>query len=208
MSEPYIGQIMQVGFSFAPRGWMTCQGQILSVAQNTALFSLLGTVYGGNGQSTFGLPDARGRGFIGSGQGPGLQPYSQGQIGGTENTVLTSAQMPMHTHAATFTPGAGSFTGQLEAKSGVPQSQLSDTPTAGCFLANTADPEVSGTPLIYAPATSAGTAVNLGGVSVAGSVSGNVAVGISGGSQPLSILSPYLCVTTVIAVEGIFPSRN
>ena len=206
--EPFMGQIMQVGFSYAPRGWLTCQGQILAISQQSALFSLLGTTFGGNGQNTFALPDSRGRMFLGTGQGPGLQPFSLGQIGGTENTTLMIPNMPAHNHTAVFTPSGGSFTGQVQAKSGIAQAQLSDTPTDGCFLANTADPEVSGTPLIYAPATSGGTPVNIGGVSVTGSTGGSVTVGLNGGTQPFSVLSPYLAVTTIIAVEGVFPSRN
>ena len=148
--EPFMGQIMQVGFSYAPRGWMTCQGQLLAIAQQSALFSLLGTTFGGNGQNTFGLPDARGRTFVGTGQGPGLQPYSMGQIGGIENTTLLMTNMPMHNHTAVYTPAGGSLTGQVQAKSGIAPAQLSNNPTEGCFLANTSDPEIGGTPLIYA----------------------------------------------------------
>jgi len=206
--EPFMGQIMQVGFTYAPRGWMTCQGQLLAIAQQSALFSLLGTTFGGNGQNTFGLPDARGRTFVGTGQGPGMQPYNVGQIGGTENTTLLIPNMPAHNHTAVFTPAGGSLSGQVQAKSGIAQAQLSDTPSEGCFLANTADPEVSGTPLIYAPATSGGTPVNLGGVSVSGTTGGSVTVGMNGGSQPFSVLSPYLALMTIIAVNGVFPSRN
>lgn len=98
MSEPFIGEIRIFPYNFAPRGWAFCQGQIISIAQNTALFSLLGTTYGGNGQTTFALPDLRGRTIIGQGQGPGLSPYSLGQMAGTESTTLNINQMPMHTH--------------------------------------------------------------------------------------------------------------
>ena len=99
MSEPFLGQIMAVGFNFAPRGWAMCSGQILSIAQNTALFSLLGTMYGGNGQTTFALPDLRGRVPIHLGQGPGLTSRSQGEVGGEENHTLLSSEMPMHKHS-------------------------------------------------------------------------------------------------------------
>src|SRR5829696_3602278 len=99
-SEPYIGEIFMSGFNFPPRGYATCQGQILSIAQNTALFSLLGTTYGGNGQTTFALPDLRGRLPIHPGQGPSLSSYSLGQQAGTENITLLSTQMPAHTHTA------------------------------------------------------------------------------------------------------------
>jgi microcystin-dependent protein len=206
--EPYMGQIMQVGFSFAPRGWALCWGQIIGIAQNSALFSLLGTTFGGNGQTTFGLPDARGRVFTGVGSGPGLPPVVLGEIGGTPNTTLTINNMPAHNHVAAFTGTVGTLGAQVQAKSGIAQAQLSDTPSAGCFLANTADPEVSGTPLIYAPASSAGTAVNIGGSSVTGAPGGTVTIGSTGGSLPFSIQQPYLGITTIIATEGIFPSRN
>lgn len=97
-SEPYIGDIMMVGFNFAPRGWALCDGQLLSIAQNTALFSLLGTVYGGNGTTNFALPDLRGRVPVGFGQGPGLSSYSLGESGGVASVTLIQNQMPGHTH--------------------------------------------------------------------------------------------------------------
>jgi microcystin-dependent protein len=98
MSEPFLGMIIIVPYNFAPRGWAFCNGQILPIAQNTALFSLLGTTYGGNGQTTFALPDLRGRVPNSSGQGPGLSSYDLGQVGGTESTTLTVNQMPGHNH--------------------------------------------------------------------------------------------------------------
>ena len=101
MSEPFIGQISIYGFNFAPRGWAFCNGQILSIAQNTALFSLLGTTYGGNGQTTFALPNLQSRVPIHFGQGPGLSAYSLGEQAGTETVTLTQQEMPQHTHTAT-----------------------------------------------------------------------------------------------------------
>ena len=97
-TEMYLGQMMQVGFNFCPRGWTTASGQILSIAQNTALFSLLGTTYGGNGQTTFALPDLRGRMAVNQGSGPGLSPYVLGEVTGTETTTLLTTQIPSHTH--------------------------------------------------------------------------------------------------------------
>jgi microcystin-dependent protein len=96
--DPFIGEIRYVAFNFAPRGWAACNGQILSIAQNTALFSLLGTQYGGNGQTTFALPDMRGRVPVHAGQGPGLSPYEQGEAGGQQNVTLSVSQMPVHNH--------------------------------------------------------------------------------------------------------------
>lgn len=98
-SEPLLGQIMCGGFNFAPRGWAELNGQIMSIAQNTALFSLLGTNYGGNGQTTFALPDMRGRTLLHAGQGPGLQERYVGEVGGTENINLTTANLPAHAHS-------------------------------------------------------------------------------------------------------------
>ena len=97
-AEPFIGQIMCAGYNFAPRGWASLDGQLLSIAENSALFSLLGTTYGGDGQTTFGLPDARGRIMIHQGQGPGLSSYLLGQSAGTETTTVTISNLPPHSH--------------------------------------------------------------------------------------------------------------
>ena len=98
MAEPFLGQIIMFGGNFAPRGWAFCDGQLLQISQNSALFSLLGTMYGGDGRTTFGLPDLRGRSPIHAGTGPGLSPRSLGQKGGAETVVLNANQLPAHTH--------------------------------------------------------------------------------------------------------------
>jgi microcystin-dependent protein len=98
MSQPFLGQIILVPYNFAPQGWALCNGQLLSIAQNTALFSLLGTSFGGDGQTTFALPDLRGRVPISSGQAPGLQNYNLGQVGGEETVTLTGNQVGAHSH--------------------------------------------------------------------------------------------------------------
>jgi microcystin-dependent protein len=98
-SEPFLGEIILVPYNFSPRGYAFCNGQILPIAQNTALFSLLGTTFGGNGQTTFALPDLRGRCALSSGQGPGLASYDLGQVSGTENVTLIANQMPLHSHS-------------------------------------------------------------------------------------------------------------
>src|SRR5580765_2676031 len=100
MSQPFLGQIAIFGFNFPPRGWALCNGQTLAIAQNTALFSLLGTTYGGNGQTTFALPNLQSRVPIHQGQGSGLSPYTIGQEGGTESVTLTTGEMPAHVHNA------------------------------------------------------------------------------------------------------------
>jgi microcystin-dependent protein len=98
MSEPFVGEIRMFGFGFAPQGWALCNGQLLPISQNTALFSLLGTTYGGDGRTTFALPNMQSRVPVGQGQGPGLSSYAEGQAGGAETVTLAAAQMPGHTH--------------------------------------------------------------------------------------------------------------
>lgn len=99
MSNPYVGEIRLFAGNFAPAGWMLCQGQLLSIAENEVLFQLIGTTYGGDGQSTFALPDLRGRVPVHQGQGPGLSPRTLGETGGTETITLLGGQLPAHTHA-------------------------------------------------------------------------------------------------------------
>src|SRR5436309_9371210 len=99
MSEPFLGEIKIISWNFPPKGWTFCNGQLLAINQNQALFSILGTTYGGNGQTTFALPDLRGRTPLHFGQSPGLSSYTEGQVGGTEAVTLTQNQMPAHTHA-------------------------------------------------------------------------------------------------------------
>ncbi|MFC7358274.1 phage tail protein [Jejudonia soesokkakensis] len=110
-STPFVGQIMAVGFNFAPRGWAFCNGQLLAISQNDALFSLLGTIYGGDGRTTFGLPDLRGRSAIGIGTGPGLDAISVGDRGGVENRTNTNSNLVSHNHSGIFQistdPGQG-----------------------------------------------------------------------------------------------------
>ncbi len=98
MSEPFVGEIRMFGFNFAPQGWAQCNGQLLPISQNTALFSLLGTTYGGDGRITFALPDMRSRVPVCQGQGPGLSSYAEGQAGGAQTVTLAAGQMPGHTH--------------------------------------------------------------------------------------------------------------
>jgi microcystin-dependent protein len=104
--DPFIGEIRMFAFSFAPQGWALCNGQLLPIAQNQALFSLLGTAYGGDGTTTFALPDLRSRVPVHQGQGPGLSPYAEGQAGGTETVTLAAAEMPLHTHPVTASSSA------------------------------------------------------------------------------------------------------
>ena len=107
MAEAFIAEIRMFGFNFAPRGWALCNGQLISIASNTALFSLVGTFYGGNGQTTFALPDLQGRAAMHQGQGPGLSIYDLGQIGGSETTSLLQSEIPAHTHNVVGSSGDG-----------------------------------------------------------------------------------------------------
>jgi microcystin-dependent protein len=107
MSEPFIAEIRVFAFNFAPRGWAHCQGQLIAIAQNTALFSILGTTYGGNGQTSFALPNLQGRAVMHAGQGPGLSNYALGQTGGTTTVTLTADQMPTHNHSMATINGPG-----------------------------------------------------------------------------------------------------
>lgn len=139
MSEPFLGEIRIFPYNFAPRGWALCQGQILPIAQNTALFSLLGTTYGGNGQTTFALPDLRGRTPVGVGQGPGLSSIDLGEVAGSETVTLTVNQMPSHNHAANATQSAASATrpsGQFPAGGGAYGSPSDGSTLAPTFIAN------------------------------------------------------------------------
>lgn len=110
MAEPFVGQIIMAGFNFAPRGYALCNGQLLSIAQNTALFSLLGTTYGGNGTTTFALPNLQGRIPNHQGQGPGLSPRTLGEQAGSETVTLINSQMPMHNHLPMVSNVAGAVT--------------------------------------------------------------------------------------------------
>src|SRR5215212_11299169 len=141
MSEPFLGQIMMFAGNFAPRGWAFCSGQILPIAQNTALFSILGTTFGGNGQTTFALPDLRGRAPVGPGQGPGLSNIDLGQPSGTENVTLISSQMPIHNHSVNCDP-TGS--GALIPTGNVPG--LSDDRTASVPIYSAAAPTATMNP--------------------------------------------------------------
>jgi microcystin-dependent protein len=179
MDEPYIGEIRPVGFNYAPRGWMFCQGQILAIAQNQALFSLLGTTYGGNGQTTFALPDLRSRVPLSSGQGPGLGNYALGQLSGSENVTLLETQIPTHIHALTGTM--------------MPDASTDNTSPVGEYIGT------PGTLNQYSPGPKNTTMA-------ANAVTGTV--NPAGGSQPHSNLQPYLGTNYVIAIQGIFPSRS
>lgn len=196
--EPFMAMIVLFAGNFAPRSWAFCWGQILSITQNTALFSLLGTTYGGNGQTTFALPDLRGRFPLGTGQGPGLANVNLGEVAGTPSTTLLINNMPAHNHAGTI-------------------ASASVSPAATATLGTTANPGPTVVPCQLPtqgggpsaqPFKGYGIPDNTTFLAPSTNVTGTVNVGIAGGSQPFSIMNPYLGMNYIIALEGIYPSRN
>ncbi len=175
MSDQFLGEIRMVGFNFAPSGWAQCNGQLLSISQNTALFSLLGTYYGGDGRSTFALPNFQGVGPISQGNGNGLSPRVLGETGGSYSVTLLTTQIPSHNHPANCISGGGNSTSAANnvwAAEGGREGKALYTNTSG-------------------PTNMSAQAV-----------------GLTGGNLPHNNLQPYLTVTFVIAMQGIFPPRG
>lgn len=169
--DQYLAQVLLAGFNFAPKGWALCQAQTLSIQQNAALFSILGTYYGGNGVSTFGLPDLRGRSVVSQGQGPGLSPYDIGQLSGAPTVTLLPGNLPLHTHPLNATAAA------------------SNAPSpATCLVGSNATHTIFGSPASTTMAP--GMVVN------------------AGNNLPVPIVQPYLVLNYIIALTGVFPSRN
>ena len=185
--EPFMGMISMFGFSFAPANWAFCNGQLIPINQNQALFALLSNVYGGDGQTTFGLPNLQSRVPVHFGQGPGLSSYALGETNGTESINLTQQQMPVHTHAAVVT---ANLYGETAAASVLnPLGNMLATPAAGNQN--------------YAPPVAADNKLM-----ASGSVVATATIAAAGGSQPVGILPPSLAVNFCIALQGYFPSRN
>ncbi len=192
--EGVIGEIRGFGGNFAPRAWAYCQGQLLAISQNQALFSILGTTYGGDGRTTFGLPDLRGRAPISAGTGPGLSTHKLGARSGTETVTLTQNQMPQHTHIAQFTQTAG-----VASISVVADSANQEDPTNHYLAAA----NIAGTNQIYSDDTPTAT-LGPSAVTVAGTVTNYN----TGGSQPHNNMQPYLTINWIICLQGVFPSRS
>jgi microcystin-dependent protein len=183
--DEYIGIVKLFAGNFAPKNWMFCHGQILSIAQNTALFSILGTTYGGNGQTTFGLPDLRCRVPLGAGQGPGLRIISPGEMAGTENVTLNVTNMPMHTHGV-----------HLKASS-----------------TNATDSAPKTTSVLGAPGKPAGRQYEntYGYVDATPDITlseKSIQMDAAGGSLPFSIVQPYTGMNYIICIYGLFPPRD
>lgn len=174
MANPFLAEVRIFSGSFAPKGWARCDGQLLPISQNTALFSLLGTTYGGDGKSNFALPDLRGAAPLGAGQGAGLSAYFLGQSGGSQFVTLLNSEMPSHAHGAL----AASGTGYL------------NTPTGNAWASNS-----RGFPPAYAPSGSLVPMVVTG-------------TSMAGGNLPHNNMPPYLGLTFIIALSGVYPPRS
>lgn len=177
--DPFIGQIIMFGGNFAPRGWAFCSGQLLPISQNSALFSILGTTYGGDGRTTFALPDLRGRAPIHAGHGPGLTDRRLGSRGGAETTLQTVSQMPNHTHS-------------LSTQVNVVDDDASTGEGSAAYLANAATN-------VYSNAAPDATLAP-------GTITNQL--GNTGGNQSMNNMPPYLTVNYIIALVGTFPSRS
>ena len=175
MSDPLLGEIKLFAGNFAPKGWMLCQGQTLAISTNTALFSILGTTYGGNGINTFQLPNLSGRVAVGTGAGPGLANIDLGEAAGASSVTLATGNLPSHTHAITVNGN------NLNMTATVAGSYLSGKAESGESVASTGSSLTT-----LNPAT----------------------IGATGGNIPIPILPPFLGLTYVIAIQGVFPSRN
>lgn len=193
--EGVIGEIRGFGGNFAPRAWAFCNGQLLAISSNQALFSILGTTYGGDGRTTFGLPDLRGRAPISAGTGPGLSTHKLGARSGVETVTLTQNQMPSHTHISQFTQTAG-----VVSIAAVDDDANSDSPDGN----NLAIPDITGTNRIY----SNGTPDKIMGPGSTATVTGTVTNFNTGGSQYHTNMQPYLVIHWIICLQGVFPSRS
>ncbi|MCW3104206.1 MAG: phage tail protein [Bacteroidetes bacterium] len=179
--EGVIGYTTCFAGNFAPKNWAFCQGQVINIASNTALFSILGTVYGGNGTTTFALPDLRGRTVVGAGSGQGLSPYTLGQVGGSTQALLSAAQMPAHIHPVSITADQKcSATGS------------SPNPGGGVFATTTNGG------LAYAGAPSTNMQP----------FTGNITMSPVGSNVPFSTQNPVLGLNYIICQYGVYPARN
>lgn len=189
--EGYIGEVRLFASNFAPRNWSYCEGQILPISAHTALFSLIGTIYGGDGRTTFALPDTRSRLVLGAGQGAGLSERKIGAKGGAETEQLTLAQMPVHNHSLTTSNMQAVATPGAFADSGT-----TDDPSGAVFALHDGGALVYGTNADSVMAPSALT------------ITGTVTAHNTGGSQSHNNLQPVNTLSYIICMQGIFPSRN
>lgn len=213
MDSPYIGSIFIWAGSFAPQGYMFCNGQALNIQQYAALYSILGVAYGGNGTTTFNLPDLRGRMPLGVNTNSGAYPISPlGQVGGTAAVTLTTNNLPAHNHPATFT-GTGNpptVTANLSVSTAAPSTatpQLANGNTA--YLANaTAGTNLKGLYTTTAPTAGSIATIPANTSVTGGTTGGTVAIGNTGANVPFDNHPPYQALNFIIAVEGLYPPRN
>lgn len=180
--DSFLSVITPFAANFAPRGWALCNGQILPIANNQALFSLLGTTFGGNGVTTFALPNLQGRVSIGEGQGPGMSNYTIGQTGGSISTTLLPNNLPNHIHPP------GTVSASIDCDGSAASEQLPD----GFYIAGV---------------NNAYSANSVNGITLQ-TPTYSVVVGNAGNSQPLSLMPPYTVINFIIALVGIYPSRS
>lgn len=185
-TEPFIGEVKILAFNFAPRGFSLCAGQTMSIAENSALFALLGTTYGGDGQVTFKLPDLQGRVPIHQGQGPGLPQFTIGESSGNYSTTLSTANMPAHIHTMISARAVMNVNGTAGGE---------NTPDGAFFGTNT-------TQAFYAETPGNNEFMNAAVLVPTGTTD------VTGSGTPIDITNPLLCINYSIAIEGIFPSRN
>jgi microcystin-dependent protein len=188
--DGFLGEVKMFAGNFAPRGWALCEGQVLAISQNTALFSLLGSTYGGDGRTTYALPDLRSRVPVGTGNGPGLLNYRLGQQGGAENNTLTVNQLPSHTHLAT-----GTVTPNASTEKATSDDPTGKYPSAAVYPISRAELKPV---LTYGDTTNAKM----------GSNPVNVTVSNTGGNQAINNIQPYLSINYIICIDGTYPSRN
>ena len=193
--EPFIGQIVLFAGNFAPRGWAFCEGQLLSIASHNALFSILGTTYGGDGRTTFALPDLRGRAPIGQGQGPGLQQRRLGEKGGVERVTLAENQIPSHTHAA-----SANLTGKAKLMISLEDANTTD-PANNAVAEHDSKNTYSQNPPDSITSMHDDT-IDTSGMGV------QVNVQNAGSGHEHENMPPYLAMNYIIALQGIYPSRN
>ncbi len=203
--EYLLGQLGCFGFNFAPRSWMSCSGQLLPIAQNSALFSLLGTMYGGDGRTTFALPDLRGRAPIGMGHAPGLMDYPIGQRSGVESITIGQINLPPHSHTLTQV-AVNTTTSTTVALRTVDNSEVINETGSG------ANQLGSGGTMgdIFRENPNTGTADNLGGLSATSTSTSDINghTDNTGAGQPIYQRSPYIAMNWCICTQGLFPSRS
>jgi microcystin-dependent protein len=221
--EPLLGEIKWVPYNFAPRGWADCNGQLLSIAQNTALFSLLGTTFGGDGRTTFALPDMRGRVSVHAGQGPGLSNRDLGEVGGEETHTLTVAEIPSHDHSiSSHTHAIPALNVDVKASS----ADATTTSPQGNVLANAAasagggngpgkgkgkgpdKDDVKATSIYNAGPANVSLAAGSAMTEIGTTGGGSGTTMPTGGGAAHQNMQPFLGLRCIIAVEGIFPSRQ